>query len=116
MSLIDEYSDDYTILDKTTQSDGYGGYTTVWKDGATIKGAMALASDTEIKRADAMGEKITHTLLIDKNISLDYHAVLRRSDGQLFRVTTSGDEYTPNSSRLNKRKVSCEEWELPSEV
>ena len=116
MSLLDAYSDSYTIIDKTTADDGYGGYKTVWKDGATIKGALAIASESEVNVAGAMGEHVTHTMLIDKSVSLDYHTVLiRASDKKVFRVTSKGDEvYTPNSSSLNKRKISCEEWEIPA--
>lgn len=115
MSLLDEYSDEYTVINKAMVDDGYGGYTTSWTDGAKIKGALALASETEVKTAEAKGEKVTHTLLIDKSVSLDYHTVLRRSDGKIFRTTSKGDEmYTPNSSRLNKRKITCEEWEIPA--
>ena len=99
MSLLDEYSDEYTVINKAMVD----------------KGALALASETEVKTAEAKGEKVTHTLLIDKSVSLDYHTVLRRSDGKIFRTTSKGDEmYTPNSSRLNKRKITCEEWEIPA--
>lgn len=116
MSLLDAYSDNYTIIDKTTTDDGYGGYKNVWKDGATISAALAIASESEINVAGAMGEHVTHTMLIDKSVILDYHTVLRReSDKKVFRTTSKGDEnYTPSSSSLNKRKISCEEWEIPS--
>ena len=118
MSLLDAYSDDYVILNKTTVDDGYGGYKIVWSDGATIKGALAPASQVEVTTAGAMGEKTTHTLVVNKSILLDYHDVLRRvSDGIYFRVTnTDGGTYTPNSSNLDLRKYRLELWELPSEV
>lgn len=117
MSLLDEYSDNYVVINKLTVDDGYGGYKTVWQDGATLKGALAQASQSEIVVADSKGERVTHTMLIDKNIKLDYHMVLRRTtDGKIFRVTSSGDEmYTPASSNLNKRKINCEEWEIPAD-
>ena len=117
MSLLDEYSDSYVIMDKVTADDGYGGYIEAWKEGATIKGALALASEQELKIADAAGLKVTHTMLIDKSIVLDYHTVLKRTtDKKIFRTTSIGDElYTPASSPLKKRKVNVEEWELPAE-
>lgn len=117
MSLLDEYSDSYVILDRVTANDGYGGYTVDWKEGATIKGALAVASEQELKRADAAGEKVTHTMLIDKSVVLEYHTVLKRTtDNKIFRTTSRGDElYTPASSALNKRKINIEEWELPAE-
>ena len=118
MSLLDEYSDEYVIVNKLTVDDGFGGYRNVWQDGATIKAALAIATQSEVTVAGAMGEKVTHTMLIDKSIVLEYHSVLRRkADGKVFRVTSRGAEnYTPNSSSLNKRKITCEEWELPAEA
>ena len=115
MSLLDEYSDEYVVVNKITENDGYGGYKTVWSDGATFKAALAQASQSEVTVAGAMGEKVTHTMLIDKSLKFDYHTVVKRkSDNKIFRTTSRGDEvYTPASSGLNKRKINCEEWELP---
>lgn len=118
MSLLNDYMEQFVILDKTTVDDGYGGYTTVWKAGATINGALAIANESDVVVAGAAGEKTTHTLLVSKGITLDYHDVLQRvADEKIFRVTRSGDEvYTPKSAGLNLRKVALESWELPSEV
>ena len=117
MSLLDEYSDEYVVVNKLAVNDSYGGFRYVWQEGAEFKGALAQASQSEIIMADAKGEHITHTLLIDKDINFNYHTVLRRkSDGKTFRVISRGDEvYTPASSGLNKRKISCEEWEIPAD-
>lgn len=112
--LLEEYSDDFLIMNKTTEDDGYGGYKIVWTEGATIRGALAPASQQEVTVADAMGEKTTHTLVIDKSLVLDYHDVIKRvRDGQYFRVTSSGgDTFTPANSSLDLRKVTLEKWEL----
>ena len=117
MSLLDEYTGDYVIVNKIIVDDGYGGYTVKWVDGITIKGALGNPSETEIVVAQARGARITNTMLIDKALTLDYHTVLRRvSDGKVFRVTSNGEEaYTPASSSLNKRKIMCEEWEIPAD-
>ena len=114
MSLLKEMEEEYIIIDKTTQDDGVGGYITVWKDGATIKGSLAVASENEVTVAGAAGEKVTHTMHLDKSYVLDYHTVLKRkSDNKIFRTTSKGAEnYTPASSRLNLRKINLEEWEL----
>jgi hypothetical protein len=117
MSLLDEYKETFVLMDKTRTSDGMGGYITVYVEGVTIEGAMALASDTDTKKAEAMKEVITNTLLVDKAIELDYHDVLKRSDGSYYRVTMTGkDVVTPASSSLNLRKVGLEAWEIPTEV
>lgn len=117
MSLLDEYSDNFTILDKTTGDDGYGGYKVVLKPGATIKGAIAPASQSEVQTAGALGEKTSHTLVCGKEVCLEYHDVLRRaSDNLIFRVTnTDGGTYTPASSNLNLKKYRLEAWKVPDD-
>ncbi len=38
MSLLDSSYENFTVLNKIVTDDGYGGVTTVWTTGATIKG------------------------------------------------------------------------------
>ena len=118
MSLLEEAYEDYTIINKVKESDGYGGYETTWKDGATIKGAMVFNNSLEAKKAEASGVTSVYTLTTKKDVILEYHDVLRReSDKKIFRVTSDGDDkYTPASAGLNMRQVSCEEWTLNGEV
>lgn len=114
MSLLDEAMEDFTLIDKTSVGDGYGGFTDVWQDGATIKGAMVFDNSIEARTAQKQGVTSVYTLTTRKNVVLMYHQVLRRvSDGKIFRVTSDGDDkFTPKSANLNMRQVSCEEWQL----
>lgn len=118
MSLLDEYNETFELLDKVRAPDGMGGYTTTYTKSVEIEGALAPASETEIKTAEAMKESITHVFITNKYTELDYHDVLRRvEDGQTYRVTAIGDGIkTPGSSSLNLRKYALEKWELPMEV
>lgn len=117
MSLLSEAMEDYTILNKTKESDGYGGYNVVWTDGAVIQGAMVFNASIETKKAEAMGVSSVYTLTTKKAITLEYHDVLRRErDGKIFRVTSDGDDsFTPRSAGLDMRQVTCEEWRLESD-
>lgn len=117
MSLLDETSEEFVILSKTTVSDGYGGYTVEWRDGATIKGNMAFNSSLEAQKAQAQGVYSVYTLLTKRDIVLEYHDVLRRvRDGKIFRVKSDGDDsFTPPSASLDLRRVDCEEWTLSGE-
>lgn len=117
MSLLDNAMEDYTLLDKVRTSDGYGGYTTTWTEGATIKGAMVFNNSLEARKAEAMGVTSVYTLTTRRDVVLEYHDVLRRArDNKIFRVTSDGDDsYTPASATLDMRQVTCEEWTLPSE-
>lgn len=111
MSLLDESMEKCTMQDRTTVSDGYGGYTTTWKDGAEIMAAIVLDSSMEARIADKQGVTALYTVTTRKNINLQYHDVFRReSDKKYFRVTSDGDDkHTPTSASLNMRQVSAEE-------
>lgn len=117
MSLLEEAYEEFTIIDRVTKPDGFGGVETVWQDGATIQGAIVHDTSMQAKTAQAMGVKSVYTLTVHKDIELDYHMVLRReSDGQIFRTTSnSDDKKTPASAGLNMRQYDAEEFVLPKE-
>lgn len=114
MSLLDEAFEDFTIIDRQTTDDGYGGVVTAWVDGASIQGAMVFDTSSEMKTAQAMGSTSAYTFTVRKNVNLDYHTVVRReSDKQIFRIlSNSDDRKTPESAHLNMLQYSAEEWKL----
>ena len=118
MSLLEEMMEEYTILDKTTTDDGYGGTTQAYVPGATIMGAMSFDSSIQARVAEAQGVKSVYTFTTRKNVVLSFHDVLQRKrDSKIFRVTSDGDDkFTPPSAGLDMRQVTAEEWVLPSEV
>lgn len=111
MSLLDESMENCIMMDKTTVSDGYGGYTSTWKEGATISAAVVLDNSIEARMADKQGVTALYTVTTRKGINLQYHDIFKRArDGKLFRVTSDGDDNaTPASAGLNMRQVSAEE-------
>jgi head-tail adaptor len=115
MSLLDKAFESYIILNAQKVNDGYGGTVTTWTEGAKIQCAMQFNNSIEAKIADAQGVSSVYTLTTRKNVTLQYHDVLRRvRDGKIFRVTSDGDDlYTPESASLDMRNVSAEEFVLP---
>ena len=116
MSLLDEYYESFTLLAKTVTPDGYGGYITTWTDAGEFLGAVVLDSSIEAETGKVQGVTSVYTVTTPKEITLDYHDVIRRnSDKRTFRVTSDGtDKHTPNSASLNMRQVRAEEWEIPT--
>ena len=114
MSLLEEAYEPFTILNKITSPDGYGGISVTWSDGAIIQGAIVFDNSTQMRIAQAMGVTSTYTLTVHKDILLDFHDVIRRnSDSKIFRITSnSDDKKTPQSASLNMRQYSAEEWVL----
>lgn len=117
MSLLENAYEKYTLLDKVRTSDGLGGWTTTWTEGVEIMGAMVFNNSLQARQAQKMGVTSVYTLTTKKNVTLEYHDVLKRArDSKIFRVTSDGDDnYTPNTAGLDMRQVTCEEWTLPRE-
>lgn len=112
MSLLDNAFEDFTILDKITRPDGFGGVITAYTPGAKISAAAVLVSSPEATIAQALTNKEAFTITTRRNVNLQYHDVLRRdSDSKIFRVTSDGDDLkTPASASIDMRNVSAEEW------
>ena len=119
MSLIDEYIEmtgGCVMLDRQTVSDGYGGYSIQYVEGAEFDAAITLDSSIQAKIAEQQGVTGLYTVTTSKALNLQYHDVFKRiSDGKVFRVTSDGDDkYTPKSATLDMRQVTAEEWSVTS--
>lgn len=116
MSLLEEAMEKCTMIDKTTEPDGYGGVIIKWVDGAEFDAAITFDTSLEARIGEHQGVTNLYTITTKKNMNLQYHDVFRRSsDRKIFRVTSDGDDKkTPPSASLNMRQVSAEEWELPN--
>lgn len=116
MSLLLDAFENCIMMDKTTASDGRGGFTTAWTDGAEFSAAIVFESSMQARAAEAAGVTALYTITTTKNVNLQYHDVFRRvSDGKIFRVTSDGDDKkTPVSASLNMRQVTAEEF-VPAE-
>ena len=116
MSLLDATAKEFVIMDKVTAPDGYGGYTTTWTEGATIRASLQLNNSMQARIGEKQGVTSVFTVHTSKNIVLNYHDVIRRKeDGQYFRITSNGaDKATPKTASLDIRSVTAEKWELTS--
>lgn len=114
MSLLDNAMEDVILLEKTRVPDGEGGFITRWSEGAVFKAAVTFDTSMESRIAEKQGVTSRYTVTTRKSAMLEFHDVFRRiSDGKIFRVTSDGDDkYSPNSSSLNMRQVTAEEWSI----
>lgn len=116
MSLVNEIMDECVFLNKHVNKSGYGGTSVKWEEGAEFKAAIVFDTSIEARTAEAQGVSSRYTVSTSKSIMLEYHDVFRRvRDGKIFRVTSDGDDkYSPDSSTLDIRLVTAEEWKLTS--
>ena len=116
MSLLTDAMESCVMLDKSTESDGYGGYIITYSDGVEFNAAIVFDTSIEARRAEGEGVSSLYTVTTGREFTLEYHDVFRRvRDSKIFRVTSDGDDkYTPKAAALNMRQVTAEEWSLPS--
>jgi hypothetical protein len=114
MSLLLNAMEKCIMLDKKTVSDGRGGFTVEWEEGAEFEAAIVFDTSMQARTAEAQGVKSLYTITTTRSVNLQYHDVIRReSDGKIFRVTSDGDDKkTPATASLNMRLVSAQEWSL----
>lgn len=117
MSLLSDAMESCVILNKQTESDGYGGYRIVWTDGAEFQAAITFDTSMTARIGEKQGVTSRYTVITSRVLTLQYNDYFRRTrDGKLFRVTSDGDDrFTPKSASLDMRQVEAEEiTSLPS--
>lgn len=114
VSLIDSAMEPCVMMDKTTASDGMGGFTNVWTEGAGFDAYVRKESAPEIRIAEQDGAKEMFTVVVRSNVSLEYHDVFKRlRDGAIFRlISNTKDGETLRDSAIQIARANCERWAL----
>lgn len=114
MSLIDEFKVPCTLMEQRRIPDGEGGFTVSWADAGLFDAAISRDTTMTARIAESEGVRNVYTVTTSKNVGLKFHDVFRRdSDGQVFRVTSNGDDKaTPNVATFSFEQVNAEEWQL----
>lgn len=112
--LVDAFKTPCVMMDKRTVSDGEGGFTTSWEEGAEFEAAIVRSNTAEVRIAEQQGFTNAYTVTTNTNVGLEFHDVFKRvSDGQVFRVTSNADDMqTPSVASFQFQQVNAEEWRL----
>lgn len=114
MTLIDSFKEPCVPMENKRVSDGEGGWTTAWVDGPAFDAAIVRDTALAARVAEKEGVSNVYTVTADADARLEFHDVFRRvGDGQVFRVTSNGDDVrTPDTATFSFEQVSAEEWSL----
>ena len=102
------------MMDRQTVSDGMGGFSYQWTQGAQFNAAVVKNSTMQARIAEKQGVTEVYTVTVAKGVKLDFHDVFKRlSDGAVFRVTSNTyDSETPERATFQIGQVTAERWEL----
>lgn len=114
MNLIESAMEPCVMMDKTSVSDGMGGFTNAWVEGAIFDAFVRKESAPEIRVAEKDGAKEMFTVVVRKTVSLQYNDVFKRlRDEAIFRMTSNTqDGETLAASGVPIAKADCERWVL----
>lgn len=112
--LVENFKVPCVLMERERVADGEGGWYSTWKEGAEFRAAIVRDTSLEARVAEKEGVSNVYTVTTDTNAHLEFHDVFKRvSDGQVFRVTSNGDDMrTPEVASFQFEQVSAEEWEL----
>ena len=115
MNRLESMMDSCVMLDKTSRSDGMGGFDYVWTEGATFEATIIKLSNPAVTVAEMQGASEQYSVVVHAGVPLDFHDVFRRvRDGAIFRVTGyARDSEAPKASTKQIAKVNAERWALP---
>lgn len=114
MMLYEAMMETCVLMEKVRVSDGLGGWTTSWTQGAEFSAAILKDSSAVAKIAEKDGVTELYTVTVARETPLEFHDVFKRSsDNQIFRVTSNmKDNEAPVFSGINFGQVSAERWTL----
>ena len=114
MALYETMMEDCIMMDRRTISDGLGGFSHEWVEGANFRAAVIKDNTMNARVAEKQGVTEVYTVTVDKGVRLEYHDVFKReSDGLIFRVTSNiRDSESPRVATFAIGQVSAERWEL----
>lgn len=93
MSLFEDFGRTCVLMEKTRVPDGEGGYLTTWKPGVEFLDFMSLDTSMEARRAEKEGVTSVYSVLVKKDVPLEYGDYFRDVEsGTTYRVTSNPQE------------------------
>lgn len=112
--LIESMMKACVVMEQVTVSDGEGGFTKIWADGAPFQAAIVKNNTLNAKVAEKQGVTEVYTVTTPRGIVLSLMDVFKRvEDGAIFRVKSNTvDSETPAVATFQFEQVSAEKWEI----
>lgn len=113
--MMESFAHDCVMMDRHTVSDGEGGFTVGYAEGAEFKTYPALDSSMQARKAEKDGVMSLYTVLVPQSLPIAVGNIYRdKTEDAYFRVTSHPDEqHTPGTSELDLKSFTAERTELP---
>lgn len=108
--MLEDFFEDFRMMDKTSVPDGLGGVSPAYRDGAAFKAGISTNSSNEAQIAGKTGVKAIFTIVTRKTVTLNQSdRVKREKDGRVYRITSSAQDMATPVKALNQyQQVTAE--------
>ena len=108
--MLDDYMEDFILLECTRQPDGLGGCSTGYRESMAFRGGVTSVMTRQATVGQASAEVVAPVLVHEWGVTLCLGDIVRRvSDGCCYRVTgRSSDMRTPDIAGLAYAQVPVE--------
>lgn len=108
--LLSEQTESCVFLNKSTVSDGYGGYKTVWTEGAPFEAVITEDSSNEAIVAGIEQSTDFWGVKVRSNVPLEEFSVFKRlEDGKTFQIRKVGMS-APKMSNLGIKILNAKSY------
>lgn len=91
--MLQDYFEDFVLLEPTQTADDLGGTTVTWVDGTPFRGGVTQVVGKEIDPAGLLALKTVPMLLHEWDVTLSQGDCIRRvRDGAVYRVMGQSDD------------------------
>ncbi len=112
--LYETFYKDLVLMDKKSVSDGMGGFTVEWIEGATFKGAVVTEATTEERVAEQQLGGVSYQITTPINVVLSFGDIVKNGDDYLKVTSDNKDVETPKVSTFKFKQCTAIKWELPN--
>lgn len=111
---LDDYKEDFAFMEKVRVSDGLGGFTDQWKQGAIFRAGISTTQSTEMRLAEAQGVTSKYDIYVSLDIPLNFDDVIKRiKDNTYYRITSKiEDMVTPKKAMLQYRILTASSYKM----
>jgi len=112
---LEDYKEEFWILDKISVPDGLGGFIEDYKRGSFFVAGIFTTVSTEMRMAEAQGVTSKYTVNTGLNVPLHFGDIIQRDrDEKYYRITNdTQDMITPNVAFNQYRVFTAENWIMP---
>lgn len=110
--LYEHYMQRFYKMERSEENDGEGGTIEVWEETVRFDGVVTLDRSNPAVIADSERLANTFTLTVNTATDLNFHDVVKDSNGATYRVISSYNQTPFGFTSLDMRQYKLERWNI----